>query len=74
MTCIGAFTFANTYGSSMVLQRAPAGAVVWGYTELEGTIVTVTMAANNYQNTSAIGQCPNSHSHNAEQYRNSFAI
>ncbi|NWS77944.1 SIAE acetylesterase, partial [Crotophaga sulcirostris] len=37
--------FASYYGDHMVLQKAPAGAVVWGYGEL-GTTVTVALAGD----------------------------
>ena len=35
------FTFANSYGNSMVLQRAPASAVVWGYAAEVNDVITV---------------------------------
>ena len=37
------FAFSNYYASSMVLQRSPARAVVWGYGFNTGDAVTVTI-------------------------------
>lgn len=36
----GEFRFANSYGSNMVLQRAPLSAFLWGFGE-EGQVVRV---------------------------------
>ena len=38
----GTFRFANTYGSNMVLQRAPLSANIWGFGE-EGQKVRLTL-------------------------------
>ena len=35
------FRFANYYGNSMVLQRAPASAVVWGYAAEVNDVITL---------------------------------
>ena len=37
------FVFSNYYASSMVLQRSPARAVVWGYGFNTGDTVSVTI-------------------------------
>ena len=38
----GEFRFANSYGSNMVLQRAPLSAFLWGFGE-EGEVVRVSV-------------------------------
>ncbi|KAM9519599.1 sialate O-acetylesterase isoform 1-T1 [Guaruba guarouba] len=38
-------SFASYYGNHMVLQKEPAGAMVWGYGE-PGAVVTVTLSSN----------------------------
>lgn len=38
----GEFRFANSYGSNMVLQRAPLSAFLWGFGE-EGQVVRISV-------------------------------
>ena len=40
------FAFASYYGSTMVLQRAPAQATVWGYGYAVGDQVTLTITVD----------------------------
>ena len=50
--------FANTYGSPMVLQRAPDSAVVWGYAEsdVDGQEVTLTLGDTTYTTATFTGK------------------
>ena len=38
--------FASYYGDHMVLQRAPARAIVWGYSSKVGSTLTVTLSGH----------------------------
>ena len=50
------FAFASYYADSMVLQRAPAGAAVWGYAFAVGDEVTVDVdQGGSYTATAAEG-------------------
>ncbi|KAM8903262.1 sialate O-acetylesterase-like [Spinachia spinachia] len=48
--CEGGLRFASYYGDHMVLQRAPQGAVLWGYGP-EGAHVTLTLSGPSQQKT-----------------------
>ena len=54
------FSFANYYGDSMVLQRSPSNAVIWGYSLKVGDVVTVTIEVDGkmreYETTSIDGR------------------
>ena len=58
MLCLSGvdFTFARSYGSNMVLQRAPVRAKIWGYGFNVGDIVTVSISGGReYHTTTAEG-------------------
>ena len=50
------FKFASYYASYMVLQQSPSKAVVWGYADAAGDIVTLTVDGQQYSTTAANGE------------------